>query len=208
MFHVVQRKALYALLAELFSYPEAQHLVTLGAPETAALAALLDLKVPAAAIDAPLAELQTAYTSLFINRRGGVPAPPYGSVYLDHAGGLMGETTAKVAEWYAAMGLRQEAGGEPADHLATELEFLFYLVEREEVALERRDPAAARAATLDQARFFAGLFAPWVGQFCSRLCAAEPLHPCYRFAAELFRAFLAGEERWLKALHPLPFNEV
>lgn len=207
MYHVVQRKALYALLAELFSYPHDTLMARLATPETHSLSAVVGRDLPAEILTASLSQLQTAYTGLFINRLGGVPAPPYGSVYLDSAGRIMGDSTARVASWYARFGLRQEEGGEPADHLATELEFLYYLVEREELALERRDSAAARAATLDQARFGAELFFPWCQQFCNRLLGATPLHPLYRYAGELFSCFAAAEERWLRQLHPAAFDQ-
>lgn len=205
MFHVVQRKELYALLAALFSYPQPTLAATLAAPETRGLAALLGLELPPALAATSPSEWQNAYTGLFINRLGGVPAPPYGSVYLDQESRLVGASTGRVADWYAAQGLRAQAGGEPVDHLATELEFLYFLVEREERALERRDPAAARNATLDQARFCAELFFPWCGNFCARLRAAVPLHPLYAFAAELLAVFAASEERWLRQLHPTAF---
>lgn len=202
MLHVAERKALYALFAQLFSYPDRQLAETLAAEETRALTALLGGELPAPTPDTEVNELQTAYTDLFVNRLGGVPAPPYGSVYLEREGRLMGETTRQVAAWYAKLGLRQEESGEPADFLATELEFLYFLAEREEVALAQRDPAAARAATRDQALFSAELVFPWVAIFCRKVAGEERAHPLYRHAAELLARFCTAELEWLSRLHP------
>lgn len=202
MLHVAERKALYALFARLFSYPDQQLLETLASEETGAVLARLGGELPGTASAVTEAELQTAYTALFINRRGGIPAPPYGSVYLETENRLMGETTKRVARWYAQRGLRQEIAGEPADFLATELEFLYFLVECEESALMQRDPHAARAATLDQARFGAELFFPWAASFCARITNEASSHPFYRSAAELLAVFCSKEQQWLQRLHP------
>lgn len=202
MLHVAERKALYALFAQLFSYPDRQLAETLAAEETRVLTALLDGDLTAPTPSTEVDELQTAYTDLFINRLGGVPAPPYGSVYLEKEGRLMGETTRRVAAWYAEQGLRQEESGEPADFLSTELEFLYYLVEREEAALALRDPDLARAATLAQAQFGAELLFPWLGIFCRKVAGEGRAHPFYRQAAELLARFCRGEQEWLNRLHP------
>jgi putative dimethyl sulfoxide reductase chaperone len=197
MLHVSERKRLYAFLARLFSYPDQELTDALRLGEAAAVGSLL-LTTPAlpATLSSAM-ELETAYTALFINRLGGATAPPYGSVYLEQAQCLMGQTTRQVAEAYRADGLSLEGSGELPDFLPTELEFLYYLVEQEEQSLVRRDLVAARTSVGKQASFCSTLLHPWIPAFCDRLEADEQTHPLYQWAAGLLREFCRQEHEWL-----------
>jgi TorA maturation chaperone TorD len=197
MLHVSERKQLYAFLARLFSYPDRELTAKLRQNEAAEIGRLLPAASAPPAIDASTVELEVAYTDLFINRLGGAPAPPYGSVYLERDERLMGQTTLHVAAAYRAEGLSLEGSGEPPDFLPTELEFLYYLVEQEEQALSRRDLAAARTAVEHQASFCRTLLHPWMPAFCDRLEADGQTHPLYRWAAGLLREFCRQEQEWL-----------
>jgi putative dimethyl sulfoxide reductase chaperone len=130
MLHVSERKRLYAFFARIFSYPDQELTAKLRQSEAAEAGRLLPAAPAPPALDASTVELETAYTDLFINRLGGAPAPPYGSVYLERDERLMGQTTLHVAEAYRSEGLSLEGSGEPPDFLPTELEFLYYLVEQ------------------------------------------------------------------------------
>lgn len=198
MLHVSERKKLYAFLARLFSYPDRELAVALQSDEAAEMARLLP-EVPAPPVPgSSTVELEVAYTDLFINRLGGTPAPPYGSVYLERDERLMGQTTLHVAEAYRSEGLSLEGSGEPPDFLPTELEFLYYLVEQEEQALSRRDLAAARTAVEHQASFCCTLFHPWVHLFCRRIEQEAGSHPLYRWGAQLLDGFCLQEQEWLE----------
>lgn len=198
MLQVDQRKAFYALFAQLFCYPDRQLGELLGTAGARDLCALLGTVPPKLSPETLAEELPTAYTALFINRLGGVTAPPYGSVYLESGGQLMGETTRQVSAWYVRMGLRPESPGEPPDFLATELEFLYFLVDREETAEKNGDAQSARAAALEQARFAAELFLPWIAPFCLRVSNDANAHPFYRQAAEMLARFVVIEQSWLE----------
>ncbi|HXV20178.1 MAG TPA: molecular chaperone TorD family protein [Desulfuromonadales bacterium] len=198
MLHVSERKQLYAFLARLFSYPDRELAAALRQGEAAAAGRLLPAAPAPPSIDASTVELETAYTGLFINRLGGAPAPPYGSIYLERDECLMGQTSLLVAEAYRAEGLALEGSGEPPDFLPTELEFLYYLVEQEEQALSRRDLPAARKAVEQQAGFCRTLLHPWMQAFCGRIEADGQTHPLYRWAAGLLREFCRREQEWLE----------
>jgi len=200
MLHVRERKNLYAFLAALFSYPDDELIDRLHRGEAAEMSDLLPAVDPPPEPAATTLELQVAYTDLFINRFGGAPAPPYGSVYLEQDARLMGQTTLHVAEAYRGQNLSIEGGSEPPDYLPTELEFLYYLVEQEEAALGRRDPAAARTAAEHQARFCRTLLHPWVPVFCDRLEADDRVPPLYLWGSRLLRAFCRLEQEWLDRL--------
>ncbi|MBE0597604.1 MAG: molecular chaperone TorD family protein [Desulfuromonadales bacterium] len=202
MLNVGQRKKLYALLARLFAYPDRQ-LLRRWEEESAVAAALLP-QLPAPPTE--LRELEIAYTDAFINRLGGAPALPYGSVYLEPDGQLMGESSLQAGQAYRNEGLALEGSGEPPDYLPTELEFLYYLVEQEEQALGRRDVAAARHAGERQAAFCRDSLHPWAGEFCRRLAADADIHPLYRWGGELLESFCRMEKEWLEKMYPGPIT--
>lgn len=194
MLTLTERKDLCSLLVQLFSYPDAALSKRLAEPATATLTARLAIPaLPGAEID--WTDLEPAYTSLFINRLGGVPAPPYGSVYLDEDGQVMGASSLRVMQAYQQAGLVVDSP-EPPDFLATELEFLYFLADREG---SEKGEEAVRARTV----FFNELFLPWITPFCQRLAAAAP-HPCYAWAATLLLAFCRQEEERLRgqSFHP------
>jgi TorA maturation chaperone TorD len=201
MLHVSERKLLYRLLAGLFAYPDQEFVATLARGEADKAARLIGLDPPPSlAEDDPLLELETAFTDLFINRLGGVPAPPYGSVYLEQTGILMGASTLKVLEAYRTEGLALEGSGEPPDYLATELEFLYYLVAQEEEALLGRKVEAARSFTLKQRAFVGDLLMPWAPVFCRRVATAPGAHPFYQWGSRLLQRFGEMEQDWLERL--------
>ncbi len=205
MLHISARKRLYAFLSSLFAYPDAELLTQLSPSNLEELAALLPSQHPLPTLEAKklLEELQVGFTGLFISRLGGAPAPPYGSVYLEESGRLAGPTTMAVAAVYRAEGLAVEGSPEPPDYLATELEFLYFLVQQEETALFGRDIPAAKVATAKQVSFFATYLHPWVGEFCSRVVADAQTPALYHWGASLLERFCEGEQRWLAKHAPI-----
>jgi len=204
MLHVNERKRFYAFLSSLFSYPDEDLLSALDRGDGIRLADILPgcPEPPALAGEgkALLEELQTAFTDLFINRLGGAPAPPYGSVYLEAEERLMGTSTLSVAEAFRGEGLAVEDSVEPPDYLATELEFLYYLVEMEEEALHRGEAEAARKAARKQGDFCRALLHPWVPEFCRRITMDQGAHSLYRWGAGLLEGFCEAERDWLERL--------
>jgi TorA maturation chaperone TorD len=128
------KKICYQILSAFFNYPEPGLIGNLPLC-LEELSSILDLPIPVELKHPPeLTDLEVAYTGLFINRLGGAPAPPYGSVYMEPGAKLMGASCLRVAEKYQSEGLNLDASEEPADFLATELEFLYYLASNEENA--------------------------------------------------------------------------
>jgi len=202
MLHVSERKQLYRFLAGLFAYPDPELVAALARGEGMEAARLTGINdtPPTLPDDEPLADLEAGFTDLFINRLGGVPAPPYGSIYLEQAGILMGASTLKVLDAYRREGLSLEGSGEPPDYLATELEFLYYLVGQEEEALQERQVETARDFSLKQRAFLSELLMPWLPVFCRRLETAPGGHPLYRWGGRLLRRFGELEEQRLERL--------
>jgi len=188
-----QRQDLYRFFARIFNYPDRSLIEDLPA-ELAAAAGLLAVNVPQLCTMTDLEAMQVSYTELFISRLGGVPAPPYGSVYLEKEGQLMGPTTLCVLRAYEGEGLNHAAGGEPADFMATELEFLYFLVGQEIAALSSNDLEVAHAARQKQIDFWHTLLQPWITQFCQRVLQVESVNELYRWSAEVMLEFCRKEE--------------
>ncbi len=129
------------------------------------------------------AELEPTYVRLFVSSRGGVPAPLYHSHYESPEGLLMGRPAEMMSHRLAQAGLDPaQAGGEPPDHLAVELEYLCLL-------LERAEPGQDPSALLRAAQFAGQEMLPWVRQLQERLSTA-PHSGIYRSAALLLVALL------------------
>lgn len=188
-----QRQDMYRFFARIFSYPDSSLIEDLPV-EVAATAEHLSEIAPQLYPLPELTELEVGYTGLFISRHGGVPAPPYGSVYLEEANQLMGQTTLCVLQAYEGEGLNHEEGGEPPDFIATEMEFLYYLIGKEMDALSRDDLEAAHAFRQKQIDFCHTLLQPWIKQFCLRISETDGAIPLYSWSAEMLMVFCRHEE--------------
>ena len=188
-----QRQNLYRFFARIFSYPDADLSADLE-EELATAAGSLGVPIPALILPLALEEIETGYTDLFISRYGGVPAPPYGSVYLEEDAQLMGQTTLYALRAYEGEGLKHEDGGEPPDFIATEMEFLYFLVGREMEALAREEIEEAHQLRQKQVDFCHTLLQPWIKQFSQRILQTPDAHPLYRGCAELLMDFCRHEE--------------
>ncbi len=133
--------------------------------------------------------LEQAYIPLFVNARGGIAAPLYQSCYPGSKDApapntLMGEPAVMMKQRLAARGLAADNGlNEPPDHLAIELEYLYFLLQK--------GWAENNAALLSEAADFARTeLLSWVPQFESRLAAAPATDPFYPTAAAILVALL------------------
>jgi len=187
------RLELYRIFARLFTYPDHSLLEDLP-NEATAVAKLLGSEHLHLAQAPSLHELQTAYTRLFISHLGGVPAPPYGSIYLEDNQQLMGQTSLCALRAYEDEGLSYEQGTEPPDFIATELEFLYYLTREEIAALKRQELELAHSLRQKQGDFCHILLQPWIKIFCRRILEVEDCHPVYRWSANALLDFCGEEE--------------
>ncbi len=88
-------------------------------------------------------ELLLDYSRLFVGPFK-LLAPPFGSYYLDNQQ-MMGESTVDVKEFYEKAGLEiSESFNNLPDHIAAELEFLYYLVFNEINAFQRENGNSAQ----------------------------------------------------------------
>jgi TorA maturation chaperone TorD len=116
--------------------------------------------------------LSVEYARLFLGPFE-TKAPPYGSLYLEGKGKVMGDSTMEVIRFYEAAGLsRNRDCTDLPDHIAVELEFLSYLVYRGAEALETSAFTLALEMMKKQQGFLDQFLGRWIGEFCEKIKAS------------------------------------
>jgi TorA maturation chaperone TorD len=133
--------------------------------------------------------LEQSYVRLFINSRDGISAPLYASCYepgraVGEDAPLMGPPAVLMKERFESKGLSLgDHIHEPPDHLAIELEYLYFLLER--------GWSDDNAALRDEAVSFAGdVLLPWAIKFQERLGAVETESRFYQLTTAVLCAIL------------------
>ena len=124
--------------------------------------------------------LAVEYTRLFINATPKVPCPPYESMYRENV--IMGDSTLDVMDSFSRAGLKV-AGNfrDLPDHVAVELEFLYYLMNS--------------GHSEEHISFMKEHFSTWVSKFCQDVEKNDRIG-FYRHAAMILREFINNEE-WM-----------
>lgn len=145
-----------------------------------------------------LQDLQVEYTYLFITAVPHVPASPHESVYLGQ-GSLMGEPVSEVLRAYREAGLiMSERYQALPDHVAAELEFMFYLLRQEVLAAESSPEEVADVWRRRRRRFLSEHLLRWVPLLMERITSSTR-QPFYRLLATLTEAMLRTEEEYTNA---------
>lgn len=114
-------------------------------------------------------DLLVDYSKLFVGPSALI-APPYGSVYLDGARQVMGDSTMKVIGMYREAGLSiSDDFKELPDHIAVELEFMSYLIFKEIEAFKMSDLDTALKFSEKQNLFLNKYLGKWVFLFCNKI---------------------------------------
>ncbi len=191
------RAEAYRLLSALFCDPDVPSLLaedvparlerTLEAAGSSAVAAARALSAALANADAE--GLRVEHARLFIGP-GELPAPPYGSVYLDEGRRLFGPSTSAAAHSYEEAGLvLDEVQHELPDHVAAELEFLHVLAWREQEALARSALEEADRAHDAAHGFLTQHLGRWAQPFAQRI-QEHTTEPVYRHLSEVLVTFI------------------
>jgi TorA maturation chaperone TorD len=97
-------------------------------------------------------------------------APPYGSVYLDGERQIMGESTLEVRNKYRESGLDISSDfRNPPDHIAAELEFLYFLILKEIEAIRNSDIETTLSLIEKQSTFLRENLGAWVFEFADTI---------------------------------------
>jgi len=129
------------------AYPEA-------APSIAAMREITDLE-----------SMRVDFSGLFVGPFK-LLAPPYGSIYLEGKREVMGTSTLDAQHQYIAAGLEiTRAFKDAPDHIALELEFMYYLIFKEIEALGQADIESAINYLEKQKSFLDRHLGIWVAPF-------------------------------------------
>lgn len=201
------RRDLYTWLSVAFYKPEAdfcepnfleallsaESVLKYGlAAEAAKLKAYLQSK------EFTLEELLVEYARLFVGPSA-LPAPPYGSCYLED-GRVMGKSTLDVEGWFYRQGLVMlPQFKDLPDHIAVEMNFMSFLSDFELAALNDGDGEKAIFYRHQQEEFLTTHPLAWVQAFTAAVEKNSKL-PFYPAAAAILRQALFQEERYLASL--------
>lgn len=193
------RTGVYQLLARLLSAPDAETQAIASRGEWSAqlrdagtlLAYPFEFGEAPADVSATPADFQADFLRVFeVGNGQGPPAPIYGGLY----GGNRMARLEDVVRFYEYFGLTTSPEDpRPADHLATELEFMKYLTFKEAVSSSPRLQTSYRRAQHD---FLDRQLLPWVPDFARRAKAADA-PPFWRWASCTVSAFIAADARYV-----------
>jgi TorA maturation chaperone TorD len=192
----------YKLLSACFYLPKKE--IYLEEKVFEALTLLLNTLCPDAAIFSAAMEetiqkysnedLAVEYARLFVGPFE-LKAPPYGSIYLDGERRVMGDSTMEVVRIYEKAGLATDKEfKELPDHIAVELEFMYYLIYKEVEALEKLEKDKALALEETRNHFFNRFLSPWVPSFCQKIKEATDNH-FYLALANCLSTFVTNQTR-------------
>ena len=117
-------------------------------------------------LDIELESLKIDYAQLFVGPFK-LLAPPYGSFYFEDSR-LMGDSTIDVRNWYEKEGLDVVIKDAP-DHIAMELEFMYYLAVKQSQATEKGNIQDIQLCQQKQKSFLNSHLAKWLPKFAEKV---------------------------------------
>jgi len=125
-------------------------------------------------------------------------APPYGSVYLEAGRRVMGDSTVDTRNRYRDAGLDiSKDFCEAPDHIAAELEFMYFLIFKEIQALSTFDRDLAIDYIKEQESFLEQHLTAWVAEFADNI-EKNSQTEFYRNLGRCTSLFVMNDHRHLK----------
>ena len=197
LFQENYRRDSYKLLADCYYLPDEELIETLSNLDKLKGSLFAGI-AESASLTSDIKALKIDYSTLFIGPYR-LLAPPYGSVYLEKTRRVMGISTLDVRNKYADEGLRIDIKEAP-DHIAIELEFMYYLISKEVEAALSSDSIDATSYLKKQKDFLDAHLGIWVSDFSNSIeINAETSF--YRDLACQTRSFIEAD---LKSLSQSP----
>lgn len=152
-------------------------------------------------------QLRIEFTRLFIGPYS-LPAPPYGSVYIEKERKIMGDSTMDVQKRYQYFGLSlSNCFKEVPDHISAELEFMFFLICNEIERIHSNLPEQAQEMLSHQKSFHNDHLNNWIPDFTS--CVIEHTDiEFYRNLAKATRIFIAEDFEYLERVSLLATQDL
>ena len=136
--------------------------------------------------------LEVDYAGLFVGPFL-VPAPPYGSVYLEDKRQLMGDSTIDVRQHYLSLGLDLSPDFKEApDHISAELEFMHVLISQDLEAIDAADHQQLSISIRHQRTFLEKHLGSWIPAFTGKMIEYARTN-YYRHLATVTRTFVAED---------------
>lgn len=151
--------------------------------------------------DTETLDLKVDHTALFIGPFK-LPSPPYGSCYLEEGRRVLGDTTIEVVRFYRQAGVEmdRETQRDMPDHIAVELEFMYYLISKGIKAWEDGDTDGFLMYQGMQKEFLSRYIASWVVPFTNDMKAAAKTS-FYQNLADCTQAFIKSDMEYLMSMH-------
>ena len=184
---VQQQANSYRLLADCY-YPPDDELIRkiADAACTNPVFAELTCHVPPAV---ELEALRVDHARLFIGPYR-LLAPPYGSVYLED-NRIMGDSTLDVRDYYESEGLDTIIKEAP-DHIAVELEFVYYLLTKQIRAIKDADTQMLKSCEQKQNSFLQTHLGRWLPRLVEKI-QENAQAEFYRTLANLTEKFIQND---------------
>jgi TorA maturation chaperone TorD len=136
------------------------------------------------------------YTRLFVGPYS-LPAPPYGSIYLEKERKIMGGSTLDARERYQSFGLDVSSNiHEVPDHITIEFEFMFFLIYTEIEAIRSVALEKTRDLLLHQRSFLFDHLNEWIPDFTDCILQYSGTR-FYQDLARATRIFIAEDLEYL-----------
>ncbi|ABW18644.1 TorD/DmsD family molecular chaperone [Alkaliphilus oremlandii] len=137
-------------------------------------------------------EMKFDFLSLFVGPKT-LLAPPYGSVYMEERGQIMGVSTQDAMRIYHQAGLKKsEDFKEPPDHIRVELEFMSTLIQQTIEACEKSEWAEAEKKIELQVEFLSKHLAGWIKPFANNIISNAKTE-FYKNLAKATESFIRQE---------------
>jgi TorA maturation chaperone TorD len=160
------RRDSYKLLSECYYLPDAGLVKRLNTLDTSRGGLYADIVKYCPKIG-DIDSLIIDYTKLFVGPYG-LLAPPYGSMYLEDNDRVMGNSTMDARNRYAEEGL-DICLKEAPDHIAIELEFMYFLIFKEIEATKNNDLNNASRYREKQRAFLENHLGAWIPEFAGKV---------------------------------------
>lgn len=199
--HKEYRRDAYKLLSDCYHLPDEELIGKLADLDTNMGGIFADLADSRPAIS-DISSLVIDYSKLFVGPYE-LLASPYGSVHLEVKAQTMGSSTMDAQQRYAAEGL--DIGlKEAPDHIAIELEFMYFLIFQEITAFNNHEFDNVTRYQNKQKSFLETHLGVWVSD-CTNKAAENAGTVFYKNLAGLTNSFIAAD---LKSLRDTPLLTV
>ena len=188
--HKEYRRDSYKLLSDCYYLPDEGLIENLSGLDTKMGKVFSDIARHCPRIS-DIDSLVVDYSKLFVGPYG-LLAPPYGSVYLEDKSRVMGDSTVDVKKRYSEEGL--DIGlKEAPDHIAIELEFMYFLIFREVESIRISDSVTAASYLKKQKAFLETHLGMWVSEFVHNV-EANAQTAFYKNLARITKSFIRKEQ--------------